>query len=119
MNNRAIYSIAVILFLTTSVPGWTAGLTADSVQGQWLFTHILMDGTREMQVGNRTDFLADGTAVFYDSAGNVRSRGTYRVNNSAIVYTDPKGEQVWKLVSFDKGKLHVDHRGAEMFFERQ
>ena len=99
--------------------GSSAELTSESIQGNWMFTHILMDGTREMKVNNLTEFLPAGSAIFYDSAGQERSRGTYEVAENAIVYTDDKGQQVWKLVSFEEIKLHVDHKGAEMFFERQ
>jgi hypothetical protein len=95
-----------------------ADLSAESIRGDWLFTHIIMDGEREMKVNKKTQFLPDGTAVYYDSAGNESARGTYVVQGDSIIYTDEKGEQKWKLVSFDGDSLHVDHRGAEMFFKR-
>ena len=110
---------ALVLLLTAPVTGNSAELTPESIQGKWMFTRILMDGTREMQVNKLTEFLPAGSAIFYDAAGQERSRGTYEVSESAIIYTDDNGEQVWKLVSFGDGKLHVDHKGAEMFFERQ
>ena len=110
---------ALVLFLTAPTTSWATELTAESLHGKWMFTHILMDGSREMKVNNLTEFLPSGSAVFYDSAGNERGRGSYKVSGNTITYTDNKGKQVWKLVSFEVGKLHVDHRGAEMFFERR
>jgi hypothetical protein len=119
MNNSAAIWVALVLILSAPFSARAADMTQASIQGKWMFTHILMDGTQEMQVNNPTEFLADGSAVFYDSAGNERSRGTYQVFGDKIVYADAKGKQVWKLVSFEAGKLHVDHRGAEMFFQRR
>ena len=119
MNINKVAVLTLWLMVLTPFAALAGEWTADSLSGKWTFTHILMDGTREMKVNNLTKFLPDGSTIFYDSAGNERSRGTYSVSASAIVYTDDKGEQVWKLVSFGDGKLHVDHRGAEMFFERR
>jgi hypothetical protein len=46
-------------------------------------------------------------------------RASYVVEDGVIRYTASTGEQVWKLVSIDENSLHVDNRGAEMFFERE
>ena len=77
-----------------------------------------MDGEREINLNYKTEFLAAGTAVYYAAAGNQSTRGTYVVEGGTIIYTDEKGEQKWKLVSMNENSLHVDHRGAEMFFKR-
>ena len=119
MKFRIPVYVALALLLTAPLTGNSAELTSESIQGKWLFTHILMDGTRDMKVNNLTEFLPAGSAIFYDSAGQEQSRGTYEVSENAVIYNDDKGQQVWKLVSFEENKLHVDHKGAEMFFERQ
>ena len=119
MNFPIPVYLAIALLLTAPITSSSAELTAESIQGKWMYTHILMDGAREMKVTMLTEFLPTGSAVYYDSAGNERGRGTYEVSENGIIYTDKKGEQVWKLVSFENDKLHVDHKGAEMFFERR
>jgi hypothetical protein len=94
-------------------------LTSEALEGKWLYTHIILEGGREISVNYIVEFGADGTAVYYDSAGLEKDRGTYRVGADAIIYSDRNGEQTWKLVLLSDGKLQVDHRGAGMFFERQ
>lgn len=107
------------LLLTAPVRGWAEELTTESILGKWLFTHILMDKTQEIQVNKLTEFLPNGSAIFYLAPGVERDRGSYEITADAIVYTDKNGKQVWKLVSFTDDELHVDHKGAEMFFVRQ
>ena len=119
MTMRLISATLLALFLY--LPGSAAlaeELTEQSIEGKWLFTHIVMEGGREIKV-NQTAEFSDGTVVYYIAGGNESGRGTYSVDPAAITYTDKKGEQVWKLVSLENGILHVDHRGAEMFFEKQ
>jgi hypothetical protein len=93
-------------------------LSAESLAGDWVFMHIIMDGERQMTVNRKTQFIADGTVVNYDAAGSEKSRGSFKLEGGTIVYTDEKGKQNWKVISFDSDSLHVNHRGAEMFFER-
>jgi len=113
------YTLAIPLALALlASPCMAAELSATSLEGTWIFTHIIMDGEREMKVNRKTQFLADGSLVNYDAAGNEKSRGTYEVTGDTIVYTDDQGIQNWKVLAFDENSLHVDHRGAEMFFER-
>ena len=112
------FALLFALVMLTS-PVMAAELSASSLEGKWLFTHIIMDGEREKQINRQTRFFADGSLVYYDAAGNEKTRGSFEVNSNTIVYTDEKGIQNWKVLSFDDNSLHVDHRGAEMFFERQ
>ena len=119
MNQPVSAYAMMAILLSTPLCGWASDLTRQSLQGKWIFTHILMDGSRQMEVNNLTEFSPNGVAIFYDSVGTERSRGSYEVAPNSIIYTDSKGKQVWKLISFEGGRLHVDHRGAEMFFERQ
>ena len=113
------YAFAMQLALAIfASPCMAAELSARSLEGTWIFTHIIMDGERELRVNRKMEFLADGSLVNYDAAGNDESRGTYEVTADTIVYTDDKGQQNWKVLAFDENSLHVDHRGAEMFFER-
>ena len=111
--------LTVTLVLAATIDVRAEELSAEALHGKWLYTHILMDGTREIQVNYLTEFFPDGSVAYFDGAGVEKDRGRYVVSGDAIIYTDEKGEQVWKLVSLSEGKLHVDHRGAEMFFERQ
>lgn len=107
--------LALIIFAS---PCMAVELSAKSLEGTWIFTRIIMDGETELKVNRKTQFLADGSLVNYDAAGNEKSRGDYEVTADTIVYTDDKGQQTWKVLAFDENSLHVDHRGAEMFFER-
>ena len=116
------YRIAPTLFATFALFSSTViadSLSQEAIQGKWRFTHIVMDGDREVKVNQTVDFRTDGSAVYYGAGGNESARGSYVVESDAIRYTDNKGEQVWKLLSFEDGRLHVDHRGAHMFFEKE
>jgi hypothetical protein len=112
-------AFATYLALAISAsPAMATELSATSLEGTWMFTHIMMDGERDMKVNRKTQFLADRSLVHCDAAGNEKARGTYEVTGDTIVYTDDKGKQNRKVLAFDGNSLHVDHRGAEMFFER-
>lgn len=115
--NRA--TLIFLFFFLSYTQAQAEDLTKSAIEGKWLFTHIVMEGGREIQVNQTADFSSDGTVVYYGAGGNEFSRGTYSVKPDAITYSDTRGEQEWKLVSLQDGKLHVDHRGAEMFFEKQ
>jgi hypothetical protein len=65
------------------------------------------------------EFLPDGEVINYDRSGNERSHATFTLNNGVILYVDNRGKQRWKVLDFTGDRLHVDHRGAEMFFERR
>ena len=117
-QNKAIFAFLFLLAAFAS-PSFATELSAQSLEGTWMFTHIIMDGEREIQVNRETRFFADGSLVYYDATGNVKTRGTFEASGKTIVYTDEKGEQNWEVMAFDGNSLHVDHRGAEMFFERR
>ena len=110
---------AIFLVMTSTTLCIGAELSSDSLEGKWMFTHILMEGSKEMEVNRQMEFLSDGMIVNYDAAGNEESRATYEITGDWIIYIDGNGKQKWKVVSFKENALHVDHRGAEMFFERQ
>jgi len=117
-QENAIFAL-LFLLAAFAYPCFATELSAQSLEGTWMFTHIIMDGEREMQVNRETRFFADGSLVHYDAAGNEKTRGTFEVSGETIVYMDAKGEQNWKVLAFDGNSLRVDHRGAEMFFERK
>ena len=61
----------------------------------------------------------DGSYEQYLPTGDLRGTATWEISGETLIYIDKNGKQVWKLVSFEDDKLHVDHKGGEMFFERQ
>jgi hypothetical protein len=119
MRIRTFWLAAALLLSFTSLNSQADALTAESLHGQWLYTHILMEGGKEISVNFSTTFLEDGSVIFQDALGKERGRGSFTVQGDTILYKDDKGAQPWKLVSLENDSLHVDHRGAEMFFTRQ
>lgn len=108
----------VLVFFATCVSA--ADLSADALEGKWLFTHMLLDGETHRDVNAHMEFLPNGEVVTYLSAeGGELSRATYEVQGGKIVYADGNGTQTWKVVEFSGTDLHVNNRGAEMFFSRQ
>ena len=91
----------------------------ENVTGTWLFTHMIMDGGSEVKLNEKVVFGDDGSYTQYLPTGDLRGRGTWEISGDTLNYNDQRGKQKWKLVSFEDGKLHVDHKGGEMFFERQ
>jgi len=117
-------SVSLMLFMVLglSAPATAAadGISADALSGRWLFTDLVMDqGGRKMAINQPVEFMADGAVVWYDAAGNAKNRGSFEISAGTINYSDEKGKQKWKVVSFDSDKMHVDHRGAQMYFERR
>lgn len=96
-----------------------ADLSNTTISGKWVFTHMLLDGETRMDVNRLVEFTQSGEAVWYDAAGIEKSMGNYTINAGVIDYVDTNGSQNWKVVEFREGTLHVDHKGAEMFFQRQ
>lgn len=97
-----------------------AELSADNLQGKWMFTHILIDdGARKMDVNRVMEFLPDGSVVNYDAAGNEKGRASFKISGNRIIYTDNNDNQKWEVLSFESDDLHVDQNGAQMFFKRQ
>lgn len=105
--------IALLPFFSVAEP-----LTAQALEGRWLFTHMILDGQQEVPVNMLVDFQPDGSAVSYGKDGNERDRATYTLGDNTIEYTDQRGQQNWEVLSFEANSLHVDHKGAEMFFIR-
>ena len=60
--------ITLVALATYVLTCLAAELSAQSFQGEWIFTHIIMDGERDMRVNRKAEFLANGTAVNYDAA---------------------------------------------------
>lgn len=114
---HSAFAIHLALAIFAS-PCMATELSARSLEGTWMFTHIIMDGEREVKVNRKMQFFADGSLVNYDVAGNKKTQGTYEVTGNTIIYMDDNGKQNWKVLAFDENSLHVDHGGAEMFFER-
>ena len=95
-------------------------LTSDTLVGKWLFTHMILDGDSQRAVNKLMEFLPNGVVINYiDAAGNEQSRASYEIQPGAIIYTDKRGVQTWKIVEFSRNNLHVDNYGAEMFFDKQ
>lgn len=114
--------LATVCLLVTFV--YAAALHATdlsnvTISGKWIFTHMLLDGETHMDVNRLVEFTQGGEAVWYDAGGNKKSLGNYTINAGVIDYVDDNGPQNWKVVEFGEGRLHVDHKGAEMFFQRQ
>jgi len=111
--------VSLVLCLLMSVSALAAGVTGDTLAGNWVFTHMILDGEQERPVNQPVEFTAGGEAVFYDAPGLEFSRGVFTIENGVIIYTDKRGEQRWQVIAFTGDNLHVDHAGAEMFFERE
>ena len=80
---------------------------------------MILDGESKRSVNRTMEFLSNGNVVNYDKAGNEESRASYTVTPSMIFYSDEKGDQSWKIKEYDGTILHVNHLGADMFFEKQ
>ena len=44
---------------------------------------------------------------------------SFRIKDNTIIYKGKKDTQNWTVVALEGDSLHVDHMGAEMFFEKQ
>lgn len=117
MKLKAIVVSILLLPVTVSAEQ----LTQSTLEGTWLFSHMLLDGETNRPVNKFLVFEPDGDVVTYhDPDGKHEfSRATYTVQAGSIVYSDDKGDQNWRVLDFSAGKLHIDHRGAELFFERR
>ena len=103
----------------TATPAFAIDLTVESLEGEWLYTHIVMEGGQEIPVNFTTIFKQDGSVIYLDATGAERGRGVFEIGEGMILYKDAKGPQEWEVISIEEDTLHVDHRGAGMFFERQ
>ena len=111
-----IFTLIIVLLLASPVFG--ESVTKDSIVGKWNFTHMLLDGETSRKVNRIMEFLSSGEIVNFDATGSERGRASYKIASGSILYIDERGEQKWKVRKFDGKHLHVNHRGADMFFER-
>lgn len=118
--NKIFSVFFACLFILAASAGMANELSENKVIGTWTFTHLIMDGGKEMKVNEKVVFGADGSYTQYHAlSGEPRGTATWAISGNTIKYADDNGEQDWKLVSVDDEQLRVDHRGAEMVFERQ
>jgi hypothetical protein len=111
--------LTVMLFFFFPLALFAAQLTTDSLEGKWIFAYMILDGESKRPVNKTMEFLSNGKVVNYDKAGNEESRASYTVKPNRIVYSDKNGDQNWKIKKYDGIILHVNHLGADMFFEKQ
>ena len=116
---RRSYIFSLLIFLFASICYGT-DLTKGSLAGKWIFKYMILDGDikNKSPVNLTMEFLSDGQVINYSHAGE-KTFAKYKIDGSTIIYTDKRGKQNWKLKSFSGNKLHVDHSGAEMFFDRK
>ena len=119
MKSTISWIVTTLILSFASINSYADEFTAETLHGNWLYTHILMESGQKISVNFSTAFLKDGTVIYSDPMGNEISRGTFAVKDNTVMYEDAKGPQSWKFVSFEDGQLLVDHKGAEMFFERK
>ncbi len=106
-----------ILVLIVPLIAFSFDLSNNSLMGKWQFTRIVTE-EYETPVNMSMEFQLDGTVINYDLAGQELSRGSFQIEGGNIIYTDKNGTQNWKVKAITANSLHVDHLGAEMFFER-
>ena len=111
------YFVAFILALAIPAIAFSLDLSNSSLAGKWQFKRIVTE-EYETSVNIQMEFKPDGTVINYAHTGQEFSRGLYQIEGDSIVYTDKNGDQNWVVKSITANSLHVDNRGAEMFFER-
>jgi len=113
----SMFTTAFLITITSNCPA--DDFTRENIAGTWTFTHMLIDGGSEYKLNEKVVFGTDGSYQQYLPSGDLRGSATWEISGDTLIYNDDRGKQKWKLVSFEDGKLHVDHRGGEMFFERR
>ena len=111
------YFVTFILALAIPAIAFSLDLSNSSLAGKWQFKRIVTE-EYETSVNIQMEFKPDGTVINYAPNGQEISRGSYKIEGGYIIYTDKNGEQPWEVKTIAEDRLHVDHRGAEMFFER-
>jgi len=99
---------------------WASDLSVDELVGKWEFLHWADSGNLDNthDVGLVMEFMADGTVTTYMPNKSVTER--YQLSGSTIIYSDKRGDQEWKVVSFVPGNtLVVDNFGAVMTLEKR
>lgn len=103
--------------LTLPFIAFASDLSTESLVGKWKFVRIVTE-EYEMPINMFMEFRIDGTVINSTAAGVEQSRASFQIKDGKIIYTDEKGVQKWTVKDFSGNSLHVDHRGAEMFFEK-
>ena len=111
------YFMALILALAIPFTAFSLDLSINTLAGKWQFKRIVTE-EYETSVNIQMEFEPDGTVINYAPNGQEIGRGSYKIEGGYIIYTDKNGEQPWEVKAISEDRLHVDHRGAEMFFER-
>jgi len=111
------YFVTFILALAIPLMALSLDLSNSSLAGKWHFKRIVTEDY-ETPLSIQMEFKQDGTVISYAPNGKEIDRGSYKIENGYIIYTDKNGEQPWEVKMITEDRLHVDHRGAEMFFER-
>jgi hypothetical protein len=115
---KAYFLALIIIFFPALVSA--DELTSDALVGNWLFTHMILDGESQRAVNMLMEFLPNGEVINYiDASGNELNRASYEITPESIIYTDENGVQTWQVVELSNNNLHVDNSGAEMFFTKQ
>ncbi len=107
-----------LFFIFTPALALSLDVTPDALAGKWTFTHMILDGEQTRRVNKKMEFLPEGEVINFNKDGSEKSRATYTISDSTIVYTDKRGAQPWKIQKFDGKSLHVNHKGADMFFRK-
>ena len=87
--------------------------------GEWTFVYWMEDGdeTSKRDINIIMDFQKDGTVI--TKMSNTTESAKFKVEGETILYTDKRGQQVWKIISFEPGKsFKVNHKGAIMYFKK-
>ena len=112
MKNFLILIVALLLPIIATADD----VSADVLAGEWKYVRIVAEDY-ELDVNTIMEFQPDGIVINYYAPGKELSRGTYEIKGGQIIYSDANGVQPWDVISLTDKKLHVNHRGAEMFFE--
>lgn len=108
---------ALLLSLTSICLGLQ--ITQSELVGQWTFVYWMEDGdeTSKRDINLVMDFKDDGTII--TKMGDKTESANYKVEGETIIYSDKRGKQVWKIISFEPGNsLKVNHKGAIMYFQK-
>ena len=111
------YFVTFIFALAIPFFAFSLDLSESMLAGKWQFKRIVTEDY-ETPVKMQMEFKQDGTVISYAPNGQEIDRGSYRISGGYIIYTDKNGEQHWEVKTITENELHVDHRGAEMFFEK-
>ena len=68
------FLFSAVLFAFFPFVLFAAQLTTESLEGKWIFTHMILDGESRRTVNRTMEFLPDGKVVNYDKAGKEAGR---------------------------------------------